>query len=110
MCIERMSNIAQNSARLATLDQLLKTIIPAYLTPPPSRETLREWFDAARIPRFKANPTARRGGGPVYYSVAAVEKFLQSRTLPCRLRPETFHLLPARASARRLSGRKTATT
>lgn len=85
MCIERMSIIEQNSARLATLDQLLKTIIPAYLTPPPGRETLREWFDAVRIPRFKANPTARRGGGPVYYSVAAVEKFLQSRTLPCRL-------------------------
>ena len=85
MCIERMTIIEQNSARLATLDQLLKTIIPAYLTPPPGRETLREWFDAVRIPRFKANPTARRGGGPVYYSVAAVEKFLQSRTLPCRL-------------------------
>ena|ERR1017187_6815135 len=73
------------SARLATLEQLVKTLIPAYLTPTPSRETLREWFDAARIPRFKANPAARRGGGPVFYSVAAVEKFLQTRTLPCRL-------------------------
>ena len=73
------------SARLATLDQLVITLIPAYLTPIPSHETLRDWFDAARIPRFKANPTARRGGGPVFYSVVAVEKFLQSRTLPCRL-------------------------
>ena len=73
------------NARLASLDGLMETIIPAFLNPTPSRETLREWFDAARIPRFKANPTARRGGGPVYYSVAAVEKFLQSRTLPCRL-------------------------
>ena len=73
------------SARLATLEQLVKTLIPAYLTPTPSHETLREWFDAARIPRFKANPAARRGGGPVFYSVAAVEKFLQTRTLPCRL-------------------------
>jgi hypothetical protein len=74
-----------SAARLATLEQLVQTLIPAYLTPTPSHETLREWFDTARIPRFKANPAARRGGGPVFYSVAAVEKFLQTRTLPCRL-------------------------
>jgi hypothetical protein len=73
------------TARLATLDQLVKTLIPAYLTPIPSHETLREWFDGARISRFKANPAARRGGGPVFYSVAVVEKFLETRTLPCRL-------------------------
>lgn len=83
------------TARLATLDQLVKTLIPAYLTPIPSHETLRDWFDTARIPRFKANPTARRGGGPVFYSVAAVEKFLQTRTLPCRLPAAT---LPSRSS------------
>lgn len=75
------------SARLATLDQLLNTIIPAYLTPAPSRDTLRSWFNQARIPRFKSNPAARRGGGCVFYSVSAVEKFLQNRTLPCRLPP-----------------------
>jgi len=75
------------SARLASLESLAKTLIPAYLDPPPSQETLRDWFDTARIPRFKANPTARRGGGTVFYSVSAVEKFLQSRTLPCRLGP-----------------------
>jgi len=78
------------SARLATLDQLVQTLIPAYLTPVPSHETLRDWFDTARIPRFKANPAARRGGGPVFYSVAAVEKFLQARTLPCRLPAATL--------------------
>jgi hypothetical protein len=73
------------SARLASLAGLLETTIPAFLHPVPSRETLRDWFDQARIPRFKANPTAKRGGGTVFYSVSAVEKFLQSRTLPCRL-------------------------
>ena len=84
-------NTKQNpTARLATLEQLVQTLIPAYLTPTPSHETLREWFDEARIPRFKANPTAKRGGGPVYYSVAAVEKFLQTRTLPCRLPAATL--------------------
>jgi hypothetical protein len=73
------------SARLASLEGLLQTTIPAYLTPCPSPETLRAWFDQARIPRFKSNPSAKRGGGTVFYSVSAVEKFLQSRTLPCRL-------------------------
>jgi len=70
------------TARLATLDQLLLTTIPAFLAPPPTRETLRNWFDQARIPRFKSNPLAARGGGPVFYSVVAVEKFLRSRTMP----------------------------
>jgi hypothetical protein len=70
------------NARLATLDQLLQTTIPVFLSPPPSRETLRAWFDAARIPRFKSNPEATCGGGPCFYSVAAVEKFFRSRTLP----------------------------
>ncbi|MEK7676940.1 MAG: hypothetical protein AAB676_13990 [Verrucomicrobiota bacterium] len=73
------------AARLATLDELSKTTIPAFLSPVPCRETLRDWFDAARIPRFKSNPTAKRGGGPVFYSVSAVEKFLRSRTMPRKL-------------------------
>jgi hypothetical protein len=85
-----MTTIEHSSARLATLNQLLQTVIPAYLTPPPSAFTLRVWFDQARIPRFKSNPTAKRGGGTVFYSVAAVEKFLQSRTLPCRLPAVVF--------------------
>ncbi len=65
------------TARLASLDGLLETVIPAYLNPTPARETLRDWFDTARIPRFKANPAAKRGGGP----------------LPCRLPAAT---LPSR--------------
>ena len=77
-----MNDHTNISARLATLDELLQTTIPAFLAPAPSRETLRDWFDQARIPRFKANPVAKRGGGPVFYSVAAVEKFLRSRTIP----------------------------
>jgi hypothetical protein len=82
-----VKEIGNSSARLATLEQLLQTVIPAYLTPSPSHETLRGWFDQARIPRFKSNPAAKRGGGTVFYSVSAVEKFLLSRTLPCRLAP-----------------------
>ena len=70
------------TARLATLDQLMQTTIPAFLDPVPCRETLRSWFDSAGIPRLKPNPLAKRGGGQVYYLVAGVEKFLRSRTLP----------------------------
>jgi hypothetical protein len=51
------------TARLATLDQLVETTISNFISPVPSHETLREWFDAANIPRFKSNPTAKRGGG-----------------------------------------------
>ena len=82
------------TARLATLDVLLETTIPLFLDPTPSRATLREWFDGARIPRFKANPLARRGGGPVYYSVAAVEKLLRSRVVSKRPRCKRASVRP----------------
>lgn len=75
----------ENNARLATLESLLETVIAAHLSPPPSRETLRDWFADAGIPRFKANQTAKRGGGTTYYSVPHVEKFLRSRVMPRRM-------------------------
>lgn len=68
----------RNTARMATLDQLIKDTLPLFLSPVPSKDTLRAWFDRAKVPRFKPNPSAKRGGGPVYYSVAAVEKLLRS--------------------------------
>jgi hypothetical protein len=68
-------------ARLATLDQLSETTIPLFVCPVPTKDTLRAWFDAAKIPRFKSNPNAKRGGGPVFYSVSGVEKFFRSRIL-----------------------------
>jgi hypothetical protein len=74
--------IQSNQARLATLEQLRQTTLAVFLNPVPGPETLRAWFDSANIPRFKSNPTAKRGGGPVFYSVAHVEKYFRSRTLP----------------------------
>jgi hypothetical protein len=68
-------------ARAATLDELLKTVVPLFITPAPSRDTLRVWLDNAGVSRFKANPCAKRGGGPVYYSVSAVEKLFRNRTM-----------------------------
>lgn len=63
-------------ARAATLDHIRREIAPSYLEPVPCADTLRAWFDAAQVPRLKANPHAKRGGGSVFYSVAAVEKLL----------------------------------
>jgi hypothetical protein len=69
-------------ARFATLDELIQSMLPNWISPVPSRETLRAWFDASRVPRTKSNPLAKRGGGPVFYSVDAVEKIFKNRVLP----------------------------
>ena len=71
-----------NTARLATLSELETNILPHFITPVPSRDALRNMFDGANIPRFKSNPSARRGGGFCYYSVAAIEKLFRTHTLP----------------------------
>jgi hypothetical protein len=88
--MKETAEITLGPARMATLSELIRTTLPKFLSPVPSRDTLRDWFDGARIPRFKAHPAARRGGGPNYYSVAAVETFLRSRTLSCRLVTENL--------------------
>jgi len=72
-------------ARLATLDQLIETTVSAYLSPPPRKRTLANWFDEAEIPRFKASPGAKRGGGLCWYSVPHVEKYFRNRTLTGRI-------------------------
>jgi len=72
-------------ARMATLEQLMETTLPLFIYPVPSKDTLRDWFDKAKIPRTKSNPVARRGGGPVYYSVAAIEKMLSAKTTSGKL-------------------------
>ncbi len=71
-----------STARLATIAQLRETILPNFLQPVPSEDALRDLFDRENIPRFKSNPTAKRGGGPCFYSVAAVEKLFRRVTLP----------------------------
>lgn len=71
----------ETTARLATLEQLRETTFAAFLSPVPSTRILRLWMDRYQIPRFKPNPLAKRGGGPAWYSVAAVEKMLRQRTM-----------------------------
>ena len=77
-----LTHLSQTTARLAAIGQLRQTLLKAHLDPVPCAATCKAWFDAARIPRMKANPLAKRGGGQVYYSVAHVERFLRSRLAP----------------------------
>ncbi len=67
------------TARTATLDELLKTVVPLFVSPPPSKRRLKSWLDRARVSRCKANPLASRGGGQVYYNVSGVEKYFRRR-------------------------------
>lgn len=76
-----MLETKSTTARLATLAQLRETVLPNFLDPVPSEDALRDLFDRENIPRFKTNPAAKRGGGPCYYSVAAVEKLFRSRMI-----------------------------
>lgn len=70
--------------RLASLDEIITTVLPAYISPIPKRRTVKAWLDGAGVSRFKLNPGAVRGGGVVFYSIAAVEKLFLTRTSPPR--------------------------
>lgn len=75
------NQVSPNAARLASLDELIENFLPAHIAPVPSRSTLRSWLDAAKIPRFKPNPVAKRGGGQCFYSVPHVERYFKTRLL-----------------------------
>ena len=77
----------QVTARLATLKTLREDILPNFLNPVPTNETLRTWFDKARVSRLKSNPAAKRGGGKTFYLISAIEKLMRSGMLPGRLSP-----------------------
>jgi hypothetical protein len=66
-------------ARMATMPQLRSTLIPSYLDPVPPPKTLARWFDEWQIPRMKANPRAKHGGGTLFYLVSPIEKALRQR-------------------------------
>jgi hypothetical protein len=74
-------NKSSSNARALTLAVIHREFATQHFQPVPCIETLRSWLDAANIPRFKANPLAKRGGGPCYYSMSHVEKFFRSRTI-----------------------------
>ncbi len=50
-----------------------------YFDPAPSVATLKGWLLRGKVPCRKANMNARRGGGPLYFHVAAADRFLRKR-------------------------------
>jgi hypothetical protein len=77
----KTADILNPQARAATLEKIRSEVAPNFIDPVPSSDTLRDWFDKAGIPRFKANPGATRGGGPCFYQLSAVEKFFRGRMI-----------------------------
>lgn len=66
-------------AHTATAEVIHQRYARLYFDPPPSVATLRDWLVRAKVPWVKANMTARRGGGPLYFHVAAADRFLRRR-------------------------------
>lgn len=69
----------RSGVRLVSIHAIRREICPAYFAPVPCLQTLRNWLKAARIVTFKANPSAKRGGGRTYYRAADVERWLRQR-------------------------------
>lgn len=70
------------TARFASLETICEKIIPLFLDPPPKPVSIKRLLDRNRVPRCKANPSARRGGGYCYYHVATVEQLLRRTFTP----------------------------
>ena len=76
------ANQAVISPRLATLSKLKSGLLSGYFPDLPCDETLRTRFKAAGVPFIKSNRAAVRGGGTVWWDVAAVERYLKSAIRP----------------------------
>ncbi len=59
-------------ARYASTRAIHKTIVTAYMDPPPCKQTLIDWFRRASIPCI--NDYGR--GRDIYWQVAAAENFI----------------------------------
>lgn len=66
-------------ARLLSL-RGVRELLAAHLDPVPCRQTLTAWLNAAKVRRMKTNPSAKRGGGPVYWNAADVERMIAQRS------------------------------
>ena len=65
--------------RLVSMNTIRQQMCPSFFSPVPCAPTLRAWLNAARITKFKSNPSAKRGGGRTYYRAAEVERWLRQR-------------------------------
>jgi hypothetical protein len=67
------------------MKDLREGLLKAWLSTVPCSITLTKWFDENKIPRIKSNPSAKRGGGSVFWSVSHIEKLLTRSLLPGRI-------------------------
>lgn len=67
------------TARLVTLKVIRSELCRPFFRPLPSLRTIRRWMTDARVPSFKAGVRSAKGGGPVYYRTADVERWLRQR-------------------------------
>lgn len=76
------ANRVIHTPRLATLATLKRDVLPGYFGELPSDETLRHRLRSAGIPFIKTNRAARRGGGAVWWDIAAVDRYLRAQIRP----------------------------
>ena len=62
--------------RTATVDVLLKLLVPHYVQPVPHRNTLKAWLKAAGIEKIKVGGCDGGRWASVYYNVAQAEAML----------------------------------
>lgn len=74
-----IANHVTCTPRLATLARIKSDVLPGYFDELPSDETLRNHFRAAGIPFIKRNRAAKRGGGPVFWEISAIERYLKAQ-------------------------------
>jgi hypothetical protein len=72
-----VSNENVVAARMMTTNELLTRVFPNFISPVPTKRALAEMLHRHRIPFWKSNVAAARGGGPVYWQVSAVERLLR---------------------------------
>jgi hypothetical protein len=63
-----------------TAAQLRDGIVSEYLLPPPTTRAITMWLKREGVAYTKSNPKAKRGGGPVYFSVAGARRVFESMT------------------------------
>lgn len=73
--------VAAENVRARTLNDICENVVPLYFSPPPCRMTIYRLLRAAKVPKFKTNLSAKRGGGRAFYSMPVVEKLFQQRVV-----------------------------
>ena len=64
---------------LVGLTTLRRDVLPSFVRPVPTAETLMKWFSRANIAEFYVNREAKRGEGPPYFRKSDAIFVVQTR-------------------------------